>query len=52
MRNGGPFIRLAPLSVDCATGLVVLELRNTSSVAVLTTPTGTTIPFRLWLPMP
>ena len=49
--DGGPFVRLAPLSVDCATGLVTVELRHTSGVGALTLPAGTTIPFRVWLPL-
>lgn len=44
-------MRLPPLSVDCATGLVTLLVHNTSSFAALTPANGLTVPLRSVPPM-
>ena len=50
MSDLGPIVRLAPASIDCATGLVTVLLHHTTSVATLTMPTSMTIPFQVRLP--
>lgn len=47
----GRVTRLTPTSVDCAAGVIAVELRSTSRIAVALLPNGGAIPYSLYLPL-
>jgi hypothetical protein len=47
----GALTRLVPTAVDCTAGTISADLHATSEIAIAILPNGTTIPFKVFLPL-